>query len=69
MLWECSSAICSLTFKHLHEKGLCSAWDSFAQEGICSKVFIAQKTPRIPAKTNGQNTCSTISATSGVEGS
>lgn len=77
MLWECLSAICSLTSKHLREKGLCSAWDSLAQEAICSKVFITHtqkkkekrnKTTRSPMKSNGQNSCCIISETSDVEG-
>lgn len=68
MLWECSSAICSLTSKHLREKGLCSAWDSLAQEAICSKAFIAHTHKiRSPEKANGQNTCCIISVTSDVK--
>lgn len=55
MLWECSSAICSLTSKHLYEKGLCSAWDSLAQEAICSKAFSTRTGKRKKKTTKEKN--------------
>lgn len=51
------------------EKGLFSAWDSFAQDAICNKNIKAQKKPpRSPVKASGLSPIESESVTSDVQG-
>lgn len=69
MLWECSSAICSVTSKHLGRRKVCSVLKTaLLRKPYATRILKHKKLPRSPVKASGLSPIKSESVTSDVEG-